>query len=132
MIARIIELCARRRAAVLLAVAAVTCVAIWSVRHVKLDAIPDPGDPQVIVFTEWMGRSPVLVEDQITYPIVSSLVGAPKVTDVRGSSMFGMSFVQVVFEGGTDPYWARSRVLEYLNSLRARLPEGVSPSLGPD
>jgi Cu(I)/Ag(I) efflux system membrane protein CusA/SilA len=84
------------------------------------------------VFTEWMGRSPTLVEDQVTYPIVSGLVSAPHVVDVRGLSMFGMSFIYVVFEEGTDVYWARSRVLEYLSSLRARLPEGVQPRLGPD
>src|SRR5204863_504570 len=89
-------------------------------------------DPQVIVFTEWMGRSPTLVEDQVTYPIVSKLIGAPHVTDVRGFSMFGMSFVHVVFAEGTDVYWARSRVLEYMNGLRGALPEGASPVLGPD
>src|SRR2546428_7700765 len=132
MIGRIIELCARNRLAVLAGVAIATGAALWSIRHLKLDAIPDLGDPQVIVFSEWMGRSPVLVEDQVTYPIVSALVGAPQVADVRGYSMFGMSFVHVVFQEGTDPYWARSRVLEYMNSLRARLPEGVTPSLGPD
>jgi copper/silver efflux system protein len=132
MIGRIIELCARNRLAVLAGVAIATAAALVSLRHLKLDAIPDLGDPQVIVYSEWMGRSPVLVEDQVTYPIVSALVGAPKVADVRGYSMFGMSFVHVVFEEGTDPYWARSRVLEYMNSLRARLPEGVTPSLGPD
>ena len=109
MIGRIIELCARNRLAVLAGVAIATGAALWSIRHLKLDAIPDLGDPQVIVFTEWMGRSPVLVEDQVTYPIVSALVGAPKVADVRGYSMFGMSFVHVVFQEGTDPYWARSR-----------------------
>src|SRR5207253_1933240 len=119
MIGRIIELCARNRLAVLAGVAIATGAALWSIRHLKLDAIPDLGDPQVIVFTEWMGRSPVLVEDQVTYPIVSALVGAPKVADVRGYSMFGMSFVHVVFQEGTDPYWARSRVLEYMNWLRA-------------
>ncbi len=132
MVARIIELCARNRLAVLLAVAVATVASLWCVRQAKLDAIPDLGDPQVIVFTEWMGRSPTLVEDQVTYPLVSALLGTPRVTDVRGTSMFGMSFVQVVFEEATDPYWARSRVLEYLSAVRARLPEGVSPVLGPD
>src|SRR6185295_6599530 len=82
--------------------------------------------------TEWMGRSPDLVEDQVTYPIVSSLLAAPRVQSVRGQSMFGMSFIYVIFEEGTEPYWARSRVLEYLNTIRARLPEGASPALGPD
>jgi copper/silver efflux system protein len=132
MVSRIIELCARNRFVVLLGVAIATAAAIWSIRQAKLDAIPDLGDPQVIVFTEWMGRSPTLVEDQVTYPIVSSLVAAPKVADVRGYSMFGMSFVYVIFEEGTDLYWARSRVLEYMSSIRARLPEGANPVLGPD
>src|SRR5690242_11332705 len=132
MVARIIELCARNRLAVLLGVAIATAGAVWSIRHAKLDAIPDLGDPQVIVFTEWMGRSPTLVEDQVTYPVVSSLVSAPHVADVRGVSMFGMSFVYVIFEEGTDIYWARSRVGEYLGSIRARLPDGVNPTIGPD
>jgi Cu(I)/Ag(I) efflux system membrane protein CusA/SilA len=132
MVARIIELCARNRLVVLLGVAIATAAALLAVRHAKLDAIPDLGDPQVIVFTEWMGRSPTLVEDQVTYPIVSSLVAAPHVADVRGYSMFGMSFVYVVFREGTDLYWARSRVLEYMSSIRARLPEGANPVLGPD
>ena len=102
-----------------------------SIKQMKLDAIPDLSDPQVIVFTEWMGRSPTLVEDQVTYPIVSKLIGTPHVTDVRGFSMFGMSFVYVVFEEGTDVYWARSRVLEYMNGLRGALPEGVTPDARP-
>jgi Cu(I)/Ag(I) efflux system membrane protein CusA/SilA len=132
MVSRIIELCARNRVLVLLGVAVAAAASIWSIRHVKLDAIPDLSDPQVIVFTEWMGRSPTLVEDQVTYPIVSALVSAPRVADVRGYSMFGMSFVYVIFEEGTDASWARSRVLEYLSSLQARLPAGVAPALGPD
>ncbi|MBC7173871.1 MAG: efflux RND transporter permease subunit, partial [Polyangiaceae bacterium] len=103
-----------------------------AMRNVQLDAIPDLSDAQVIVFTEWMGRSPVLVEDQVTYPLVTALLSAPKVEEVRGQSMFGMSFVYVVFEEGTDVYWARSRVLEYLSAATARLPEGVSPRIGPD
>src|SRR4051812_41928181 len=132
MVEKIIEFCARNRLMVLLGVAFALVVAVVSIRRVKLDAIPDLSDPQVIVFSEWMGRSPTLVEDQVTYPIVSKLIGTPHVTDVRGFSMFGMSFVYVVFEEGTDVYWARSRVLEYLNGLRGTLPEGVSPNLGPD
>jgi len=132
MVAKIIELCARSRLLVLLGVAVAAAGAVWAVRHVKLDAIPDLGDPQVIVFTEWMGRSPTLVEDQVTYPIVASLIATPRVVDVRGYSMFGMSFVYVIFEEGTDPYWARSRVLEFLSSIRQRLPDGVAPVLGPD
>jgi Cu(I)/Ag(I) efflux system membrane protein CusA/SilA len=129
---RIIEACARNRAIVLVAVGLAVIGAGAAMRRAKLDAIPDLSDPQVIVFSEWMGRSPTLVEDQVTYPIVSKLIGTPKVSDVRGFSMFGMSFVYVVFEEGTDVYWARSRVLEYLNGLRGTLPEGVSPNLGPD
>jgi len=132
MIARIIELCAKNRVVVLAGVALATTAAVWSIRHARLDALPDLGDPQVIVYSEWMGRSPVLVEDQVTYPIVSALIGAPKVADVRGHSMFGMSFVYVIFEEGVDPYWARSRILEYLSSIGPRLPEGVRPTLGPD
>ncbi len=89
-------------------------------------------DVQVIVFTEWMGQSPDLVEDQITYPITAALIAAPKVQAVRGQSMFGMSFVNVIFEDGTDIYWARSRVLEYMSSVRAKLPGNVNPTLGPD
>ena len=132
MVARIIEFCARNRLLVLLAVAVATATSVYAIRHVKLDAIPDLSDPQVIVYSEWMGRSPTLVEDQVTYPIVSTLVSAPHVADVRGYSMFGMSFVYVIFEEGTDIYWARSRVLEYLSSIEDRLPEGVDAKLGPD
>jgi len=131
MVERIIEYCARNRLLVLIAVAVATAFSIYAIRHVKLDAIPDLSDPQVIVYSEWMGRSPTLVEDQVTYPIVSALVSAPHVADVRGYSMFGMSFVYVIFEEGTDIYWARSRVLEYLSTLQARLPAGVTPALGP-
>ena len=94
--------------------------------------MPDLSDVQVIVYTNWEGRSPSLIEDQITYPITSRFLGAPKVKSVRGLSMFGRSFVYVIFEDGTDIYWARSRVLEYLNSVRESLPPGVTPTLGPD
>jgi len=132
MVGKVIEYCATHRTVVFVATVLVVIASIVAVRSVPLDAIPDLSDPQVIVFTEWMGRSPDLVEDQVTYPIVSSLLGAPRVTAVRGQSMFGMSFIYVIFEEGTDPYWARSRVLEYLSTIRARLPEGVSPVLGPD
>jgi len=132
MIARLIGWCARRRFLVITLSLLAFLGALAVMRKVPLDAIPDLSDPQVIVFTEWMGRSPDLVEDQVTYPIVSSLLAAPKVTAVRGQSMFGMSFIYVIFEEGTDLYWARSRVLEYLNTLRSRLPQGVTPTLGPD
>ena len=104
----------------------------WALRHTALDAIPDLSDVQVIVYADWDGRSPDLVEDQITYPISSRFIAAPKVKFVRGESMFGKSVVYVIFEDGTDIYWARSRVLEYLNSVRGSLPEGVNPVIGPD
>jgi Cu(I)/Ag(I) efflux system membrane protein CusA/SilA len=132
LISRIIEFCASNRFLVILGVTFAMFAAVYSIRQTKLDAIPDLSDPQVIVFTEWMGRSPTLVEDQVTYPIVSALVAAPHVTDVRGFSMFGMSFVYVIFDEGTDVYWARSRVLEYLSGIRDRLPEGARSTLGPD
>jgi copper/silver efflux system protein len=132
MVERIIEFCARNRALVLIVVAFAVIGSTVAMRRAKLDAIPDLSDPQVIVFSEWMGRSPTLVEDQVTYPIVSKLIGTPHVRDVRGFSMFGMSFCYVIFEEGTDIYWARSRVMEYLNGLRGTLPEGVAPTLGPD
>ena len=132
MIAAIIERCARHRGMVLIGTAIAVIGALIAIRSVPLDAIPDLSDPQVIVFTEWMGRSPDLIEDQITYPIVSSLLSAPRVHAVRGYSMFGMSFVHVIFDEGTDLYWGRSRVLEYMSAIRARLPQGVAPVLGPD
>src|SRR5271168_959595 len=109
-----------------------TCAGIYALANISLDAVPDLSDVQVIVYTDWEGRSPSLIEDQITYPISSKFLGAPKVKAVRGLSMFGRSFVYVIFDDGTDVYWARSRVLEYLNSTRNSLPPDVSPTLGPD
>jgi Cu(I)/Ag(I) efflux system membrane protein CusA/SilA len=108
------------------------CVGLYSLSNISLDAVPDLSDVQVIVYTNWEGRSPSLIEDQITYPITSKFLGAPQVKAVRGLSMFGRSFVYVIFEDGTDIYWARLRVLEYLNSVRESLPPGVTPTLGPD
>ncbi|MCA9420175.1 MAG: efflux RND transporter permease subunit, partial [Nitrospira sp.] len=105
---------------------------IWAVVHTPLDAIPDISDVQVILLTEWPGRSPDLVEDQITYPLVTSMLGAPRIKYVRGQSFLGLSFVYIVFQDGTDMYWARSRVVEYMQGLVGKLPEGVSPTLGPD
>src|SRR5262245_28881555 len=105
---------------------------IYGLLNTPLDAIPDLSDVQVIVYTEWEGRSPDLVEDQITYPISTVFIAAPKVKFVRGESMFGKSFIYVIFQDGTDIYWARSRVIEYLNSVRGSLPEGVNPVIGPD
>ncbi|HWL85506.1 MAG TPA: efflux RND transporter permease subunit, partial [Polyangiaceae bacterium] len=131
-IARIISASAHRPFLTILFVVALAAWGVASLRQAPLDAIPDLSDVQVIVFTEWMGQSPDLVEDQVTYPISASLISAPKVQAVRGTSMFGMSFVNVIFDEGTDIYWARSRVLEYMSSVRAKLPQGVNPTLGPD
>jgi Cu(I)/Ag(I) efflux system membrane protein CusA/SilA len=132
MVRSLIEFCARNKTVVIIATI-FACLGAWySLHNIPLDAIPDLSDVQVILWTEWMGRSPDLVEDQVTYPIVTSLLAAPKVTAVRGYSMFGMSFVYVLFEDGTDIYWARSRVLEYLKQIEGSLPEGVSPQIGPD
>src|SRR3977135_4063614 len=105
---------------------------IYALYQTPLDAIPDLSDVQVIVYADWEGRSPDLVEDQITYPISTVFIAAPKVKFVRGESMFGKSFIYVIFQDGTDIYWARSRVIEYLNSVRGSLPEGVNPVIGPD
>ncbi len=132
LIARLIALSAANRWLTLLFVAALAVWGWFAMRRSSLDAIPDLSDVQVIVFTEWPGQSPDIVEDQITYPISSALLAAPKVSFVRGQSMFGMSFVYVIFDDGTDMYWARSRVLEYLNEVSALLPAGVTPILGPD
>ena len=132
MIARIIELSARNRMVILLMTAVLVAVGIWAVINTPLDAIPDLSDPQVIVYTEYGGAAPQVVEDQITYPLTTALLAVPKSKVVRGFSFFGVSFVYVVFEEGTDIYWARSRVLEYLNFAQKRLPAGITPSLGPD
>lgn len=132
MIARIIELSARNRMVILLLTAVVIAVGTWAIIATPLDAIPDLSDPQVIVYTEYAGQAPQVVEDLVTYPLTTALLAVPKSKVVRGFSFFGVSFVYVVFEDGTDIYWARSRVLEYLNFAQKRLPAGVTPSLGPD
>lgn len=132
MIARVIDFSARNRFLVFLLVFALTGWGIWTIRNTPLDAIPDLSDTQVIVFTEWEGRSPDLIEDQITYPITSTLLAAPKVKVVRGFSFFGTSFIYAIFQEGTDIYWARSRVLEYLQAVKNKLPASVNPVLGPD
>ncbi|MFN0253863.1 MAG: efflux RND transporter permease subunit [Kofleriaceae bacterium] len=132
LIARIIDASARRRSLVF---GATILLAIWglvSARRSQLDALPDLSDTQVIIATEWMGRNPNLIEDQVTYPITTTFLGAPKVKTVRGYTMFGMSFVYVVFEDDTELYWARSRVVEYLARVQDRLPAGVTPQIGPD
>ncbi|HKQ11007.1 MAG TPA: efflux RND transporter permease subunit [Rhizomicrobium sp.] len=132
MIARIIEISARNPLAILLMTVVIVAAGIWAVIATPLDAIPDLSDPQVIVYTEYSGQAPQVVEDQVTYPLTTALLAVPKSKVVRGFSFFGVSFVYVVFEDGTDIYWARSRVLEYLNFAQKRLPAAVRPSLGPD
>ncbi len=132
MIEKLISFSLRNRAFVLIISAILFGWGLYSVQTNKVDAIPDLSENQVIVFTEWMGRSPQIIEDQITYPLVTNLQGLPNVKYVRGSSMFGMSFIYIIFEDDTDVYWARSRVLERLNSVGSMLPSGVTPSLGPD
>ncbi|MFQ5606253.1 MAG: efflux RND transporter permease subunit, partial [bacterium] len=132
MIEKLIEVSSKNKLMVFMLVAIATAWGAWSLFNNPLDAIPDLSDVQVIVFTEWPGRSPDIIEDQITYPIVTSLLAAPKVQFVRGQSFFGLSFVYAIFEDGTDMYWARSRVLEYMNEIEAQLPDGVTPTLGPD
>ncbi|MCM2313934.1 MAG: CusA/CzcA family heavy metal efflux RND transporter [Thermoanaerobaculia bacterium] len=129
---RLIDGCARNPFLTLVFVALAALWGVYSMRNAPLDATPDLSDVQVIIFTEWPGRSPDLVEKQLTYPISSALLSAPNVSVVRGQSMFGMSFVYAIFEDGTDIYWARSRVLEYMQTVRDKLPEGVNPTLGPD
>jgi Cu(I)/Ag(I) efflux system membrane protein CusA/SilA len=131
MIDRIIEFSARNRAVVFLTVACLVLAGLYSMRTIPLDAIPDLSDTQVIVYSRW-DRSPDVMEDQVTYPIVASMLGAPRVKDVRGFSDFGYSFVYIVFEEGTDLYWARTRTLEYLSGILPRLPQGVTTELGPD
>ena len=132
MIASIIRWSARNVVLVGLAAIFVTFVGIYAVSKVPLDAIPDLSDAQVIVYTEFPGQAPQVVEDQVTYPLTTAMLTVPKSRVVRGFSFFGVSFVYVIFEDGTDIYWARSRVLEYLNAASRRLPSGVTPSLGPD
>src|SRR2546423_2986187 len=132
MIERMIAASVRNRVVVFVFTLFAIVAGIYALCRTPLDAIPDLSDAQVIVYTDWEGRSPDLMEDQVTYPISSLFIAAPNVKFVRGESMFGKSFVYVIFEDGTDIYWARSRVLEYLNSIRGSLPERVNPVLGPD
>jgi CzcA family heavy metal efflux pump len=129
---KLISLSLRNRYVVVLIAAVLFLWGLYSIKQNPIDAIPDLSENQVIVFTEWMGRSPQVMEDQITYPLVSNLQGIPKIKNVRGSSMFGMSFVYIIFEEGVDAYWARTRVLERLNYAQRLLPQGVTPSIGPD
>jgi copper/silver efflux system protein len=131
MIERVIDFSARNRGLVLLLTGVAVLAALWTIRHIPLDAIPDLSDTQVILYSRW-DRSPDVLEDQVTYPIVTALLGAPRIKAVRGFSDFGYSYVYVLFEDGTDLYWARSRVLEYLSKILPRLPEGVQTEIGPD
>jgi copper/silver efflux system protein len=132
MIARLIGWSARNLMLVLIATAFAVVAGVWALTHLPLDAIPDLSDTQVIVYTEFPGQAPQVIEDQVTYPLTTSMLTVPRSKVVRGFSFFGVSFVYVIFEDGTDIYWARSRVLEYLNAASKRLPAGVTPTLGPD
>ncbi|MBK9450812.1 MAG: efflux RND transporter permease subunit [Bacteroidetes bacterium] len=132
MIKYLITWALKSRVIVLIIAAGITLYGIYAVQNTPVDAIPDLSENQVIIFTEWMGRNPQIIEDQITYPLVSNLQGIPKVRAIRASSMFGMSFVFVLFEDDAEIYWARTRVLERLNYAQRLLPEGVTPTLGPD
>ncbi|MGB2867661.1 MAG: CusA/CzcA family heavy metal efflux RND transporter [Bacteroidota bacterium] len=132
MIERIIDYCARNKFIVILAYLVIIGWGIWAVANTPLDAIPDLSENQVIVFTEWMGRSPQLVEDQVTFPLVTALQGVPEVSTIRAQSMFGMSFIYIIFNESTELYWARSRVLEKLSTIQGSLPQGAKLQLGPD
>src|SRR6202521_2113586 len=132
MIARLIAWSARNLLLVFFGAGFAAAAGIYALAHLPLDAIPDLSDTQVILYTEYPGQAPQVVEDQVTYPLTTAMLAVPRSQVVRGFSFFGVSFVYVVFEDGTDIYWARSRVLEYLNFAQKRLPGGVTPSLGPD
>src|SRR3954454_3658382 len=131
MIRHLVDVSSQNRAAVSGAVLLAAAIGGWSVRSLPCDALPDTGDRQVIVFSRW-DRSPGIIEDQVTYPIVTRMMGMPRVKAVRAVSDYGYSWVYVIFEDGTDPYWARTRTQEYLASARQSLPEGVKTELGPD
>ena len=132
MIARLIAWSAKNLMLVFIATAFAVVAGLWAVKTLPLDAIPDLSDTQVIVYTEFPGQAPQVVEDQVTYPLTTAMLTVPRSKVVRGFSFFGVSFVYIIFEDGTDIYWARSRVLEYLSAAAKRLPQGVTPTLGPD
>ena len=132
MIARFIETCVRNRALVLLIWLLITAWGIYAAYKLPVDAIPDLSDTQVIISTDYPGQAPQVVEDQVTYPLATAMLAVPQAKAVRGYSLFGLSLVYIIFEDGTDIYWARTRVLEYLNFIRGKLPSGVNPALGPD
>src|SRR5476651_940729 len=131
MLTKIIEFSARNKYLVLIFTLVAVAGAFYCMQEVPLDAIPDLSDTQVIIYSRW-DRSPDIIEDQVTYPIITAMLGAPKIKAIRGFSDFGYSYVYIIFQDGTDLYWARSRVLEYLSKIQARLPEGVRTELGPD
>jgi Cu(I)/Ag(I) efflux system membrane protein CusA/SilA len=132
MLRSVIDFSLRNKFIVLLATIALTLAGIFALRNIPLDGIPDLSDTQVIIYTEWPGQAPQIVQDQVTYPITTKMLSVPRAKVVRGYSFYGFSFVYVIFQDGTDPYWARSRVLEYLSSLGRSLPTNVTPALGPD
>ncbi|HEY9073775.1 MAG TPA: efflux RND transporter permease subunit, partial [Desulfobaccales bacterium] len=132
MIARIIDFVSQNRFLVLLITAIVTIWSLYATLNLPVDAIPDLSDVQVIIYTEYPEQAPEIVEDQVTYPLATAMLAVPRAQVVRGLSQFGVSFVYVIFEDGTDIYWARSRVLEYLSYVQSKLPPGVTPALGPD
>ncbi|HXH94262.1 MAG TPA: CusA/CzcA family heavy metal efflux RND transporter [Thermoanaerobaculia bacterium] len=131
MIERVIRWCATNRGLVIIVVAVLVAIGVWSIQNIAVDALPDLSDTQVIILSKW-DRSPDIIEDQVTYPITTALLGAPHVKAIRGFSDFGYSYVYVIFDEGTDTYWARSRVLEYFSKVQSQLPQGVETSLGPD
>src|SRR6476620_6064351 len=132
MLRSIIDFSLKNKFVVLLTTAAMILGGSYAIRNIPLDAIPDLSDVQVIIYTEWPGQAPQIVQDQVTYPITTKMLSVPRNKVVRGYSFYGFSFVYVIFEDGTDPYWARSRVLEYLSGFSSQLPQGVAPTLGPD
>ena len=132
MLKGIIDFSLRNKFVVLLATLGLVLGGLYALRNIPLDAIPDLSDTQVIIYTEWPGQAPQIVQDQVTYPITTKMLSVPRAKVVRGYSFYGFSFVYVIFEDGTDPYWARSRVLEYLSGLGSQLPKNVTPALGPD
>ena len=128
MLRSIIDFSLKNKFLVLLGTLALILGGIYALRNIPLDAIPDLSDTQVIVYTEWPGQAPQIIQDQVTYPITTKMLSVPNAKVVRGYSFYGFSFVYVIFADGTDPYWARSRILEYLSSLTARLPKNVTPT----
>ncbi|MCA9506647.1 MAG: efflux RND transporter permease subunit, partial [Myxococcales bacterium] len=132
MIEKFIGWCIDNRFLVLTLAVILSVVSMWSVYTIPIDAIPDLSDVQVIIYTPWQGRAPQTIEDHVTYPLTTTMLSVPGVSDVRGYSFFGFSFVYVIFEDRTDMYWARSRVLEYMNQVQGQLPDDVTPRLGPD